>query len=335
MLFYNLTAPRVDKIIRMKQQEIHSHIQPDGKKIKILIDNEGHLTGEILHKGKILPARIKGLPTTILLDHIDNVKKILQLDCRFNIMFDDIEVIPRLRGGLFDPVSWGIIVTAAPYVATAVSGIVAGSWLFSGGQQSSAPESKADSQATTTTTAPINNTNHNNNSSNHHTEIHNHYHFFPNFSLPNFPVIGGEKINTAIKSATLITVMYVSYYFVDSYLRNRREESGNSPLHTAASSGDSDEVRRLLNVNSSFAYFQPKANVNAKNNDGDTALHLAIRHKFPEIVEILVQNKANVRIANNAKEIPLDMVESCSESMKTAIMTLVANPTQIDQRFQR
>ena len=47
------------------------------------------------------------------------------------------------------------------------------------------------------------------------------------------------------------------------------------------------------------------ANVNAKDNGGQTALHLAVLHDRPEMVELLLANKAEVNVADKSGRTPL------------------------------
>ncbi len=49
------------------------------------------------------------------------------------------------------------------------------------------------------------------------------------------------------------------------------------------------------------------ANVNAKDPNGDTALHFAVAYHRPEMVELLLANKANVNVANKEGKTPLNI----------------------------
>jgi ankyrin repeat protein len=48
------------------------------------------------------------------------------------------------------------------------------------------------------------------------------------------------------------------------------------------------------------------ANVNAKDSDGQTALHMAVLHNRPEMVELLLGNKADVNVADKSGKTPLN-----------------------------
>ena len=295
MLFFNLNRLFTNQTTKTQQEKIYNHIQPDGKKIQIFVDDVGHLTGEILHKGKILHARIKGLPAIISLNHLDNVKKILQSDCCFKILFDDIVVIPKLRGG--EPIS---ITAALLYAGLVLSGVVTGGAIVAATAQPS-------------TTIKGNYTEQRTYGDNSHA-----------ISISKTIFDGLPKINSKegwiITSSLILAVAsYGSYYYLEYRNRSKKDDKGNTPLHLAVIEESIQKVCKLLNVDSVIGYFKPCVDVNAKNSDGDTALHLAVREGYTEIVEILRQNKASGLIRNKNKETPFDMANSSTEAMKIAI----------------
>jgi len=75
------------------------------------------------------------------------------------------------------------------------------------------------------------------------------------------------------------------------------KNSGRSALHKAAFWGHQDTVRFLLEV--------CKLDINAKDFNGDTPLHDAVKYNHPSVVEILVANKADVNIKNKEGKDPL------------------------------
>ena len=60
-----------------------------------------------------------------------------------------------------------------------------------------------------------------------------------------------------------------------------------TPLHYACSSGILDSVKPLLKR------YNHEGFVNATDENGDTALHIATRNGFIEIMKLLRKNKAN------------------------------------------
>lgn len=49
------------------------------------------------------------------------------------------------------------------------------------------------------------------------------------------------------------------------------------------------------------------ANINAKNDQGQTALHVAVNRGAMEFVKILIQNGANIHIEDNHGDTPLNL----------------------------
>ncbi len=311
MLFSTLNRYSADQKIKINQQEIYHHTQSDGKKIQIFIDNKGHLTGRILHQGKILHAKIKGLPEIISLNHLDNVKKMLHLDCQFKIMFDNIEVIPKLRGG--EPFTLSLV---AFYLSIAACGGITGGAIVAAitNQQ---PKIEVKGNFT------VQNSHGNNNQNNSSPSA---------IALDSWHKKVNGKTAMIISGALLLSLAsYCGYYYMNYLQRNKKDDQENSPLHRAVLKEDKKEVLKLLNADSTFmSYFKPSTDINTLNIDGDTALHLAVRSDSPDIVAILVRNKADPYIKNKKGEVPYNMAfTSSSEAMKIAIgITSVAYQNQ-------
>lgn len=75
------------------------------------------------------------------------------------------------------------------------------------------------------------------------------------------------------------------------------DSAGNSPLHVAIMNKASVEVVKYI--------VSSKAELNARNRDGNTALMLALKYGRQDIGEILVENEADIFIANNENNSPL------------------------------
>lgn len=71
---------------------------------------------------------------------------------------------------------------------------------------------------------------------------------------------------------------------------------GNTSLMIAAISDSESRLRHLLRMG---------AKINEKNNDGDTALSLALQYGCTRAAKILLENKANPNLENNKKQTPL------------------------------
>ena len=100
-------------------------------------------------------------------------------------------------------------------------------------------------------------------------------------------------------------------------------QAGGEPLHTAASLGDVERVRRLLEAG---------ARVDSVKDDGNTALHCAAIMGHNNVVELLVEEEADLEATGNSGATPLMMAASMGhlEVVKTLLQS-GANP---DTRHQ-
>lgn len=64
--------------------------------------------------------------------------------------------------------------------------------------------------------------------------------------------------------------------------------------------------KRSINIPKSYAA------LDAVNNDGNTALHLAVTTQSPELVTLLLKNGANFSIRNNEQMMPLHLAAELS-----------------------
>lgn len=95
-------------------------------------------------------------------------------------------------------------------------------------------------------------------------------------------------------------------------LLDRTDKNGGSALLYAALQGDLRAVELLLKAG---------ADVNmAGKPNGQTALHLAVKHNLPDLVSFLIDNGAEPEQMNTAKETPKDLVnEETSEDIRQAL----------------
>ena len=96
-----------------------------------------------------------------------------------------------------------------------------------------------------------------------------------------------------------------------------------SALADAAQAGDKATVQKLI---------QSKADVNAAQIDGATALHWAVYREDAELVDLLVRAGANVKAANRVGITPLAMAPSASNVasvLPSHVSTSLAKPVRL------
>lgn len=94
---------------------------------------------------------------------------------------------------------------------------------------------------------------------------------------------------------------------------NAKDHIGDSPLHRVASMEHHDCLRILLTHPKSAGIVL----VNAQNNQGNTALHLACENEDPSCALTLIEYGASVDIQNKEKETPLNV---CRPPLRRKIM---------------
>ena len=110
-----------------------------------------------------------------------------------------------------------------------------------------------------------------------------------------------EKGQTALHVAAIYNKDKIDYLIGKGADVNAKDNSGNTPLITAAkeySYAMTDVVTTLLNHN---------ADLQAKDLDEMTALHWAAKQGLPGVVELLVEKKANAEAIDNSGKTPLDL----------------------------
>lgn len=100
---------------------------------------------------------------------------------------------------------------------------------------------------------------------------------------------------------------------------NRRDEQGNTYLHKAA----------MHNLNSIVSLLNKGIDVNDRNKDGDTALSLAVKNNNKDIVEVLLNNGANVNNINNEGSYVVNQVR-CNKDILQLLLDNGADINSVD-----
>ncbi|XP_054714854.1 ankyrin repeat and SOCS box protein 13-like [Uloborus diversus] len=98
-----------------------------------------------------------------------------------------------------------------------------------------------------------------------------------------------------------------------------------TPLHAATLRHRTDCVRKLL---------QSGASVNATKIH-ETALHVAVREQFPEIVEILIEYGANIFASNNQNKLPIDLLAEAEGHIYNLLTHHSAEPASLKDVCRR
>lgn len=105
--------------------------------------------------------------------------------------------------------------------------------------------------------------------------------------------IGNKELERAFTSSDSI----IRSYFKDVVKDTNLLKEGVLPLNIAVSIGDKDLVKSLLDT----------TNINSVDSNGNTALHLAAHRSNINLVKLLLENGASTNAKNNNSEIPLHM----------------------------
>lgn len=88
------------------------------------------------------------------------------------------------------------------------------------------------------------------------------------------------------------------------------------PLHRAAESGDTNAVRQTLSLQ--------RHGIDDRDEDGLTALHLAVREGFSEVVELLLACEANPNVPSSSGYTPMYLIIFAPLPMQVAIASILA-----------
>ena len=84
--------------------------------------------------------------------------------------------------------------------------------------------------------------------------------------------------------------------------KNFRDKDNNSALHLAVNNNSIKMVKYFLS--------KRKKDINAKNNKGQTSLHLACSNGNEDIINLLIQNGANIDALDLKGNKPFDLLSS-------------------------
>ncbi|ANZ77228.1 BA75_04034T0 [Komagataella pastoris] len=97
------------------------------------------------------------------------------------------------------------------------------------------------------------------------------------------------------------------------------DDSGWNPLHTAASIGNIDIVDAIL-------HYDPAPDVDQTTSNGQTALHFAVSKNFKDTVELLLENKASVRIKDKKGQYPIHRAASIGSLSLIKLLAQKSSP---------
>lgn len=135
---------------------------------------------------------------------------------------------------------------------------------------------------------------------------------FPNFIFPYIidkqsieiisQLINNSKFNKTDKSYCIFHLCELNNYdkvkfLLDNNLSLSMKYSKGNALHMACNNNNYDLVKLLLSFNC--------CNVNGKNKNGETPLHIACQKYNLEITRLLIQNGAKINIKNNLGQLPI------------------------------
>ena len=95
-----------------------------------------------------------------------------------------------------------------------------------------------------------------------------------------------------------------------------QDEQGNTPLHWACYNSSEEAINFLL------SYMTDKKDINIKNKDGKTPLHISILTEKPSLIKKLIKRGADINIKDKEGKTPIDLAQELTgvESRVTSIL---------------
>ena len=112
--------------------------------------------------------------------------------------------------------------------------------------------------------------------------------------------IKGDKQDLSLYNTMVVNDPFLKKYRIKN--RNYRDSQNNSSLHIAVSNNSIKLAKYFLN--------KKNKNLNARNNKGQTALHIACTMGNEDMINLLLQNGANVNVLDDKGKKPFDLLPS-------------------------
>ena len=124
-------------------------------------------------------------------------------------------------------------------------------------------------------------------------------------ALRNFPEGASSKWSLHLAARFISGVYKVLIAQCERFLLTDPDRDGNTPLHEAARSGHSSMLRDVIKQLKGDNLYCNE--VNKTNHSGNTPLHLAVQFDYPEIVNLLAKEGADLTIKNNSQLTALEL----------------------------
>ncbi|KYQ89680.1 ankyrin repeat-containing protein [Tieghemostelium lacteum] len=89
---------------------------------------------------------------------------------------------------------------------------------------------------------------------------------------------------------------------LDYGAKSFKDSNGMAPIHRAAAIGSVEVIKRLLT--------KAKVNIDSQDSQGDTAAHIAAESNYENVIELLLENNADMTIENSDHKTPIDITSS-------------------------